>query len=270
MSAGNSLAVQWLGLCIFTAKGLGSIPGWGMTSAAWWMRRPFASPLQSATTAKQSCLCPPCQDTREFHTSVHLKVCGLDHTEAAEPGGQQRWYLWPWNPSPSSQAHNPRELSCIRGDSAHNSSLLATVVSTATGEHVAVEAGPVIHPSSHRGAHKSGPLPACSSNTHKPQNPGHDKGTHDPGFPYHSGACNSGDPRHSGSAHHPSVPGGDQQQQGTNDPRYTSRDNKGTQWRVESADSQRWSQVKETKNMCYSTTYWKRKESPLIFNLLNC
>ena len=25
---GNSLAVQWLGLCTFTAKGTGSIPGW--------------------------------------------------------------------------------------------------------------------------------------------------------------------------------------------------------------------------------------------------
>ena len=24
---GNSLAVQWLGLCVFTAKGTGSIPG---------------------------------------------------------------------------------------------------------------------------------------------------------------------------------------------------------------------------------------------------
>ena len=26
---GNSLAVQWLGLCALTAEGLGSIPGWG-------------------------------------------------------------------------------------------------------------------------------------------------------------------------------------------------------------------------------------------------
>ena len=26
---GNFLAVQWLGLCDFTAKGSGSIPGWG-------------------------------------------------------------------------------------------------------------------------------------------------------------------------------------------------------------------------------------------------
>ena len=26
---GNSLVVQWLGLCAFTAKGLGSISGWG-------------------------------------------------------------------------------------------------------------------------------------------------------------------------------------------------------------------------------------------------
>ena len=26
---GNSLVVQWLGLCTLTAEGLGSIPGWG-------------------------------------------------------------------------------------------------------------------------------------------------------------------------------------------------------------------------------------------------
>ena len=29
MVSGNSLAVHWLGLRAFTAKGLGSIPGWG-------------------------------------------------------------------------------------------------------------------------------------------------------------------------------------------------------------------------------------------------
>ena len=29
---GNSLPVQWLGLCTFTAKGTGPIPGWGTKS----------------------------------------------------------------------------------------------------------------------------------------------------------------------------------------------------------------------------------------------
>ena len=29
---GNSLAVQWLGLCAFTAEGAGSIPGWELRS----------------------------------------------------------------------------------------------------------------------------------------------------------------------------------------------------------------------------------------------
>ena len=29
IKAGNSLAVQWLGLGTFTAEGLGSFPGWG-------------------------------------------------------------------------------------------------------------------------------------------------------------------------------------------------------------------------------------------------
>ena len=34
---GNSLAVQWLGLGAFTAKGQGSIPSWGtkIPQAAW-------------------------------------------------------------------------------------------------------------------------------------------------------------------------------------------------------------------------------------------
>ena len=27
---GNSLAVEWLGLHVFTAEGVGSIPGWGI------------------------------------------------------------------------------------------------------------------------------------------------------------------------------------------------------------------------------------------------
>ena len=29
VDSGNSLAVQWLGLCAFTARGVGLIPGWG-------------------------------------------------------------------------------------------------------------------------------------------------------------------------------------------------------------------------------------------------
>ena len=35
---GNSLAVQWLGLCAFTAKDLGLLPGWGtkIPQAEWW------------------------------------------------------------------------------------------------------------------------------------------------------------------------------------------------------------------------------------------
>ena len=34
---GNSLVVQWLGLCTFTAKGQSSIPGWGtkIPQASW-------------------------------------------------------------------------------------------------------------------------------------------------------------------------------------------------------------------------------------------
>ena len=38
---GNSLAVQWLGLHVFTAEGAGSVPGWGIKipQAAWWPKR---------------------------------------------------------------------------------------------------------------------------------------------------------------------------------------------------------------------------------------
>ena len=34
---GNSLVVQWLGLCTFTTEGTGSIPGWGnkIPQAVW-------------------------------------------------------------------------------------------------------------------------------------------------------------------------------------------------------------------------------------------
>ena len=36
-TGGNSLVVQWLGLCTFTAGGTGSIPDWGtkIPQAAW-------------------------------------------------------------------------------------------------------------------------------------------------------------------------------------------------------------------------------------------
>ena len=32
---GNSLAVQWLGFCTFTAEGMGSIPGKGIKIPQW-------------------------------------------------------------------------------------------------------------------------------------------------------------------------------------------------------------------------------------------
>ena len=40
-SKGNSLAVQWLGLCALTAQGVGSIPGWGtkILQTAWCGKR---------------------------------------------------------------------------------------------------------------------------------------------------------------------------------------------------------------------------------------
>ena len=37
VNLGNSLVVQWLGPCAFTAEGPGSVPGWGakIPQAAW-------------------------------------------------------------------------------------------------------------------------------------------------------------------------------------------------------------------------------------------
>ena len=37
ISPGNSLVVQWVGLCILTTEGSGSIPGWGtnIPQVAW-------------------------------------------------------------------------------------------------------------------------------------------------------------------------------------------------------------------------------------------
>ena len=59
----NSLAVQWLGLCAFTAQGTGSIPGWG-TETAWPKKKKketsdrdshFASILATAFSSFASC-----------------------------------------------------------------------------------------------------------------------------------------------------------------------------------------------------------------------
>lgn len=60
---GNSLLVQWLGLCVLTAKGLGLIPGQGIkiTQAMWWgaplapknsMRKPERPLTVSITTQR--------------------------------------------------------------------------------------------------------------------------------------------------------------------------------------------------------------------------
>ena len=97
-------------------------------------------PCQSTTTAQESCLCPPHQDPGKCHTPVHLQGGGLENIEAMGPGQQQRWGLW--SQTPSYQACSPREpSSSTRGGNIHNSSLLATVVPTATRKQMAVESG---------------------------------------------------------------------------------------------------------------------------------
>ena len=63
---GNSLAVQWLGLCTFTAKGAGSIPGQG-TEIPQAVRRGEKNPknilknkkIQNLTTLPHLHCCPP-------------------------------------------------------------------------------------------------------------------------------------------------------------------------------------------------------------------
>ena len=67
----------------------------------------FISPLQS-TSSKihlkyNRCLCPTHQDAREFHTSVLLKVGGLEHKEEMEPREQRRQCLQSHQLSPEPQ-----------------------------------------------------------------------------------------------------------------------------------------------------------------------
>ena len=47
LDLGNSLAVQWLGLCAFTDKGPSSISGWGtkiLQASGWGQKKKIKSP----------------------------------------------------------------------------------------------------------------------------------------------------------------------------------------------------------------------------------
>lgn len=46
-------------------------------------------------------------------------------------------------------------------------------------------------------------------------------------------------------------------------------DRGGGVWKVLTVKYNQTAQVSETKNLCYTTTYWKVKERTLISNLLN-
>ena len=132
--------------------------------------------------------------------------------------------------------------------------------------------------------------PTHSNQAHKFYNTENSRGAHailPPApcypFPCDDRACNSGDPRH-GRRAHPSIPGGvtsntsSSKAPRTLEAREAIRRAWGTTserpWRVGNADSQipsKAAQGRETKNLCYNTTtYWKIKERPLIFTLLNC
>ena len=68
-NSGSSLAVQWLGLCAFTAMGLSSIPGQGtkIPQAEWY------SPKQKQTTKKNT-LKTEITDTYTENTTQNLVI----------------------------------------------------------------------------------------------------------------------------------------------------------------------------------------------------
>lgn len=82
----------------------------------------FVFPLQSTTSktskTQQWSLCPIYQVAGEFHTSVHLKVGGLERMEEAEPREQQKHA---WSPGPSAMAAEPTtpENLAVAGDVVH-------------------------------------------------------------------------------------------------------------------------------------------------------
>ena len=79
---GNSLAVQWLGLCAFTAKGLGSIPGQG-TKIPQATRCGQKNPKKTKnTTEKKQRLVlgkSELSDTYHRDSIINISVLGLSH-----------------------------------------------------------------------------------------------------------------------------------------------------------------------------------------------
>lgn len=94
------------------------------------------------STIQQRCLCPTHQDSREFHTSVDVKVGELERIEEVSKG--EKW----------SGDHRTREPSSSRGSGTYDSGFLAAVVVWA-----AVAKGLESHPFSCGGTQDSSPSP---------------------------------------------------------------------------------------------------------------
>lgn len=153
----------------------------------------FVSLVQCATSktsiTQQSFLCPTCQDAREFHTSVHLRVNGLE---------QQRKQSW-WNSR--GRTHDASPLAMANDPTAPESPPAAGEAECMTSESQLLW-----HPQGTRQWWRQGsfqswwclrfwPSPMCGSGTLEPDNPRCSGAAHDPCFsPGHGGSArNPGD-----------------------------------------------------------------------------
>lgn len=158
--------------------------------------------IQTSIT-QQRCCCPIQQDPGEFHTAVHLKAGGWDHTEEVELREQQRECLYSQPSDHSNGAQNYRTPRAA-GKMAH------TTLSTqpqqcpwkqVMGQQWNRSLRP--HPSSNWGAHDPGACPPQSAvaETLSFTKTGHGRGActtlalSSPSPSLFSKACISGDPR---------------------------------------------------------------------------
>ena len=113
------------------------------------------------------------------------KVGGREHKQV-EPGEQQRQYLPSCLPAAAGELAGPENL-VSRGRSMPDSSFLASVVFTATGNPAAVAVRAMFCPFKHRGTQDSSPSPPTHSHpqwcTRETQCPQHGRGTCDPTSP---------------------------------------------------------------------------------------
>lgn len=124
---------------------------------------PFISPLQSTTSKilkfKKVSSYSIHQDAREFHTSVHLNVGGLEHIEEAGVRNNKCMQYWTASPAMGSEP-TVFENTTATGGGRNDSSLLRKVVLIAPETWAAVKVGPVTPSLTCRSTHHSSSLPA--------------------------------------------------------------------------------------------------------------